>query len=175
MINHDAARARAAASAHPDSGGRSRNVTTWPDALRRPSQLDPSEPDDRAWTAQAACRGMAVELFFPDRGVPGDDAKATCQACPVQQQCLDYALANGEEFGVWGGTSERERRGIRWALKRERPLAPINHGTRGGYFVHKARSEEPCASCVEAYRERERERRQAQFDAKRKQKDKEAS
>jgi WhiB family redox-sensing transcriptional regulator len=71
------------------------------------------------WLARAACRGMDPELFFPDRGESTEPAKAVCAACPVRAECLDYALTNGERFGVWGGASERERR----ALRRDRARA----------------------------------------------------
>lgn len=64
-----------------------------------------------AWMARAACRGMPIELFFPERGASTKEAKATCAGCPVQTDCLDYALEIGERniTGVWGGTSGREK------------------------------------------------------------------
>lgn len=67
------------------------------------------------WRHRAACRDEDPELFFPltDLG-PGArqtaDAKAVCARCPVREQCLRYALDNGLDHGVFGGTSERERR-----------------------------------------------------------------
>jgi WhiB family redox-sensing transcriptional regulator len=70
-------------------------------------------PQAGEWLTAAACRGMDPELFFPDRGEPTEPAKAVCAGCRVRGECLDYALANVERFGVWGGTSERERRTIR--------------------------------------------------------------
>lgn len=56
---------------------------------------------------------MDPELFFPE-GPGGDSivAKGVCATCRVKDQCLEYALANGERFGIWGGCSERERRRI---------------------------------------------------------------
>lgn len=65
------------------------------------------------WMRDAACAGMDVELFFPARGESTATIKATCAGCPVAAECLDYALRNGEKFGIWGGTSERERRRLR--------------------------------------------------------------
>jgi WhiB family transcriptional regulator, redox-sensing transcriptional regulator len=64
------------------------------------------------WMAQAACRGMPIRLFFLDRGDSTKEAKATCARCPVQSECLDYALEVGEKnmTGIWGGTSGRDRR-----------------------------------------------------------------
>jgi WhiB family redox-sensing transcriptional regulator len=67
----------------------------------------------RPWMTAAACTGVDPDLFFPARGASTDDAKAVCRSCPVRLQCLEYALANGEKCGVWGGLSERERRRIR--------------------------------------------------------------
>lgn len=64
------------------------------------------------WRKRAACRGIDVEIFFPD---PDDDteaeaAKAVCAVCPVRQACLEHALTHREREGVWGGATERERR-----------------------------------------------------------------
>jgi WhiB family redox-sensing transcriptional regulator len=70
----------------------------------------PPRPD---WFNQGECLGVDPELFFPERGASSREAKACCTACPVRQQCLDYALDNSEKFGIWGGLSERQRRQIR--------------------------------------------------------------
>lgn len=63
------------------------------------------------WEELAACRDADQKLFFPEHGnestVP---AKRICRGCPVRPECLEYALANDEQFGIWGGLSERERR-----------------------------------------------------------------
>ncbi len=69
--------------------------------------------DKPDWMADAACRGMDPELFFPARGYTGHPAKAVCSTCPVIRDCLAYALRNGEKFGVWAGLSEQERRDLR--------------------------------------------------------------
>lgn len=66
-----------------------------------------------AWMADAACAGMDPDVFHPDRGEDARPAKAICAACPVRQRCLDYALDARLKHGIWGGTSERERRRIR--------------------------------------------------------------
>lgn len=68
------------------------------------------------WMSDAACKGMDQTLFFPPKG--GDmrastAVKAICESCPVRVECLDFALDTGIKFGVWGGTSERDRRRIR--------------------------------------------------------------
>jgi WhiB family redox-sensing transcriptional regulator len=53
------------------------------------------------------------DLFFPERGQSCTEAKAICAGCPVRTECLDFAIVSCEQFGIWGGTSERERRRIR--------------------------------------------------------------
>ena len=80
-----------------------------------------SEPDAEAkgWQDFANCLGVDPDLFFPERGASTREAKEVCRGCVVREQCLEYALANGEKFGIWGGLSERERRRIR----RQRALA----------------------------------------------------
>ncbi len=62
-----------------------------------------------AWMADAACRGSTVN-FHPERGQDARSAKAICARCPVREQCQAYALETGEMFGVWGGTTAKERR-----------------------------------------------------------------
>jgi WhiB family redox-sensing transcriptional regulator len=63
-----------------------------------------------AWMVDAACADADPDLFFPTRGRAPAAAKALCAACPVRPECLDYAVSNGIEWGVWGGTSQGERR-----------------------------------------------------------------
>ena len=72
-----------------------------------------SETEDRSWQDYANCLGVDPDLFFPERGASTREAKEVCRGCVVRDQCLEYALANGEKFGIWGGLSERERRRIR--------------------------------------------------------------
>lgn len=71
--------------------------------------------DMRDWKSKANCMGVDPDLFFPERGMSTREAKEVCRGCVVQEDCLEYALANGEKFGIWGGVSERERRRIRRA------------------------------------------------------------
>ena len=78
------------------------------------------EPADaKGWQDFANCLGVDPDLFFPERGASTREAKEVCKGCVVREDCLEYALANGEKFGIWGGLSERERRRIR----RQRALA----------------------------------------------------
>mgnify|MGYP000432125939 FL=1 len=66
-----------------------------------------------AWQADAVCAQTDPEAFFPEKGGSTRDAKRICSGCDVKAQCLDYALANDERFGIWGGLSERERRKLK--------------------------------------------------------------
>ena len=65
------------------------------------------------WMQKAACRGLDPELFYPQRGITTKEAKAVCDSCEVCALCLEYALVNGEKFGIWGGLAERQRRKLR--------------------------------------------------------------
>lgn len=65
------------------------------------------------WTKRGACRGMTLDVFFTERGESTKQAKALCAECPVVNECLDYALRTGQKFGIWGGTSEKERKRMR--------------------------------------------------------------
>ena len=71
--------------------------------------------EEKAWQDDANCLGVDPDLFFPERGASTREAKEVCRGCVVREECLEYALANGEKFGIWGGMSERERRRIRRA------------------------------------------------------------
>lgn len=64
------------------------------------------------WQRQGLCRVYPDVNWYPERGESTVAAKAICARCPVQAQCLEYALARREHNGVWGGTSDRERRRI---------------------------------------------------------------
>jgi WhiB family redox-sensing transcriptional regulator len=72
---------------------------------------------DYDWRDDAACRGHDPELWFPvgDSGLARAqtaEAKRVCVGCPVRQECTEYALGTGQYTGVWGGTTEAERRGL---------------------------------------------------------------
>lgn len=68
-----------------------------------------------AWQEHALCAQTDPEAFFPEKGGSTREAKRVCQSCDVRQECLEYALAQDERFGIWGGLSERERRRIKRA------------------------------------------------------------
>ena len=81
--------------------------------LMRSTLIDALAIGELSWQDYANCRGADADLFFPERGASTRKAKAICAACDVRQECLDYAIASGEKFGIWGGMSERERRRVR--------------------------------------------------------------
>ena len=71
------------------------------------------EAEGQSWQERALCAETDPEAFFPEKGGSTREAKKICTGCEVKAQCLEYALANDERFGIWGGLSERERRRLR--------------------------------------------------------------
>lgn len=84
----------------------------------RPSAEDAPGRDVGNWRRRAACQGKDPELFFPV-GSAGPaltqiaEAKKICARCPVLRACLVFAMATGQEYGIWGGLTEDERRQLR--------------------------------------------------------------
>lgn len=91
-----------------------------PDWVGLFSLLSQETQGEIAWQRDARCRTVKVgrtvqsrvHAFFPDRGRPAERAKAICAECPVWRECLEYALENHLRDGVFGGTTEKERRVI---------------------------------------------------------------
>ncbi|MFG3046308.1 WhiB family transcriptional regulator [Streptomyces sp. NPDC048241] len=82
--------------------------------MKRSTHHMPNTPSTDDWRARAACRSEDPELFFP-KGEVGwktnvDKAKKVCRRCPVHRECLQLALDNGLDDGVFGGLSDKERR-----------------------------------------------------------------
>ena len=79
------------------------------------------------WRSLAACQDTDPDLFFPV-GTTGpaieqiENAKAVCRQCDAQRDCLEFALATNQDSGIWGGTSEEERRKLRrqWVAPRRK-------------------------------------------------------
>jgi WhiB family redox-sensing transcriptional regulator len=75
------------------------------------------------WRHEAACRGRDPELFFPDSATTAAvrvqiaAAKQVCRRCPVSVTCLSWALASGQQAGIWGGTTEQERHRLSQRLR----------------------------------------------------------
>ena len=87
----------------------------------------PVTMENEDWRVDAACRDTDPDLFFPV-GTTGPaieqiaSAKAVCGECDAQAECLEFALATNQDSGVWGGTSEEERRKLRmaWLARRRK-------------------------------------------------------
>ena len=111
-----------------------------------------------AWQKEGACRTEDPELFFPvgqtsSAKAQAELAKAVCCRCPVMGQCLQWALETRVEDGVWGGTTEEERRSMRRRAVRGkgRPdLSPC--GTWAAYRRHLRNHERIDDACREANR-----------------------
>ncbi|MPY78661.1 MAG: WhiB family transcriptional regulator [Actinophytocola sp.] len=69
--------------------------------------------EEQEWQERALCAQTDPEAFFPEKGGSTREAKRICQGCEVRSECLEYALAHDERFGIWGGLSERERRKLK--------------------------------------------------------------
>lgn len=67
---------------------------------------------DQDWRALGACAGKDPDLWFSVGALEHKLAKRICRSCPVQRQCLIYAMDAPVDHGIWGGLTERER--LRW-------------------------------------------------------------
>ncbi|WP_306360089.1 WhiB family transcriptional regulator [Nocardia sp. CC227C] len=74
---------------------------------------DNAEFDDTDWRERGLCTQTDPEAFYPEKGGSTREAKRICSGCEVRVQCLEYAMARDERFGIWGGLSERERRRLK--------------------------------------------------------------
>jgi WhiB family transcriptional regulator, redox-sensing transcriptional regulator len=98
----------------------------------------PTATDQAEWRSLSACRGEDPNLFFPAARtvtmfVQLARAKAICARCPVRDECLRYALGTGQEYGVWGGKSEEERKSMRRLLRvSSTPVLPRVAAGAGG-------------------------------------------
>jgi WhiB family transcriptional regulator, redox-sensing transcriptional regulator len=117
-------RRKAAADAEDDAVSEKVDENrSWRRAAATPPRFD--------WRLAAACRDLDPDLFFPI-GTAGPavtqiaEAKEICLTCPVRTSCLDWALRHYQDYGIWGGTTERERQALRSAVnvrqqQRQRP------------------------------------------------------
>jgi WhiB family redox-sensing transcriptional regulator len=83
----------------------------------RPLTIEGGHPGsggmEPSWQEHALCAQTDPEAFFPEKGGSTREAKRVCLSCDVRSECLEYALAHDERFGIWGGLSERERRRLK--------------------------------------------------------------
>ncbi|HZE01570.1 MAG TPA: WhiB family transcriptional regulator [Pseudonocardiaceae bacterium] len=75
--------------------------------------FDEEGQQEQDWQERALCAQTDPEAFFPEKGGSTREAKLICAGCEVRAECLEYALAFDERFGIWGGLSERERRRLK--------------------------------------------------------------
>ncbi len=87
------------------------------------SILEDRYSSEDTWMNDAECKQLDPQVFFPSDGVGVIEAQRVCAGCPVQAQCLEYALTYRIEHGVWGGASERERRRMLRARRKENSSA----------------------------------------------------
>jgi WhiB family transcriptional regulator, redox-sensing transcriptional regulator len=100
--------------------------TAIPDAadLLSPELLEqPAADTRRRWSVHALCVTTDPEIFFPPTDNLAAEARAICAQCPVRRNCLAYAIAADEPFGIWGGLEPQERRTLRRRLQR-REIGP---------------------------------------------------
>ncbi|WP_425330382.1 WhiB family transcriptional regulator [Trujillonella humicola] len=72
-----------------------------------------ADAGEEPWRLDALCAETDPEAFFPEKGGSTREAKRVCSGCTVRAECLEFALAQDERFGIWGGLSERERRRLK--------------------------------------------------------------
>ncbi|WP_313673314.1 WhiB family transcriptional regulator [Mycolicibacterium sp.] len=78
---------------------------------------------NQGWRARAACAGRSPNLWFPEgagNSAATQEAVAICRSCPVRTQCAEYALAQPENFGIWGGLTQDDRKNLTLARPRRR-------------------------------------------------------
>ena len=74
------------------------------------SREECTNPMNSSWRQRGACRGLEPDIFYPATDEEAGPAKAVCGTCSVREACLEFALDTRENEGIWGGTTERERR-----------------------------------------------------------------
>lgn len=103
-----------------------------------------------SWRDDAACLGRPTQDWFPEtagvRGPTNQAAIELCRTCTVSVQCLQAALDTPEIHGIWGGATERQRRGMR---RTHRP--DFEHGTQNGYLRHHRYGEPACRACRDGH------------------------
>lgn len=71
---------------------------------------------NQGWRARAACAGRSPNLWFPEGGAGNStatrEALSICRSCPVSTQCAEYAIAQPENFGIWGGLTQDDRKSL---------------------------------------------------------------
>ena len=99
----------ASACPRPRRGGATKvRIDRFPDVDVDALPANPSPPD--LWQDRAACFGIDPDVFFPISEEEAGPALTFCNVCTIREECLAWALKNGERYGVWGATTEQQRR-----------------------------------------------------------------
>lgn len=87
----------------------------------RGTNIEPPTPTTPPgdWIFEAACTDSTPDAWFPELGESTKAAKEICHTCPVINECLEYALANSERWGVWGGLATGERAALKKARRQQ--------------------------------------------------------
>lgn len=114
---------------------------------------------DNDWQDRGECKNHPELTWYPGHGEPQHEQVAICRTCPVQSECLAYALSLPvkDDWGIWGGLSEQKRSQIR--RRRNPGPRPVECGTRSGYERHRTKHEPICDDCREAKNLDQRRRR----------------
>jgi WhiB family redox-sensing transcriptional regulator len=119
----------------------------------------------------AVCAQTFPDVFFPSSGDGGYEMKrealAVCAVCPVKAECLQYALDNALDYGIYGGLTAQERKALDRPPKQRSELTLLGCGTAAGYRRHRVRGEEACRPCKDAEAQRSKVRRPPGTRAKR--------
>jgi WhiB family redox-sensing transcriptional regulator len=110
------------------------------------------------WVEQANCKQTDPDAFFPEQGMNAGWAKRVCGECPVQAECLAYALNRPEHHGIWGGLTERERKEVRRELRPPNSPPPPGFCPNGHNLAVTGRSRQ--GRCVQCNRDSVRKYRQ---------------
>ena len=122
----------------------------------------PTAAPDTMWMADGLCRKVGpADAWFPekmdaDAQAVAESARDICQMCPVKKPCLEWALAGGEQFGIWGGINLghlkpidlRRMRTERGLTLSENSQWSWPHGTEAGHRRHIRAGQQPCGLCM---------------------------
>lgn len=88
------------------------------------AEFETEANDDDDWRQEGQCSQTDPELFFPEQGGSSTrEAQKICLGCKVAEQCLEFAIANNEQFGIWGGLTRRER--DKWVKQRQKQSSTL--------------------------------------------------
>lgn len=119
----------------------------------------------------AACKGVDTNVFFPTGSGRNAYVKARgiCLRCPVKVECAQYAIESGSKYGMWGGLTKEERKGVN-ATDKATIEKVIGHGskagTTAGYYRERRTKVPICDECRAAYNAAERKRNKARKRAR---------